>query len=156
MSHTTTRMLLLSAAAACASTTPSRTPARKPNAQPEFEEQKALFEWARNRAVLTKHPELQLLSASLNGVKLSKATAGKAKAAGMLAGEWDVRLPVARGGFIGLIVEMKAGKNGLTDAQKLYRKGMEFEGHRTAVCYSWIEAKAEIEGYLAMARTLRG
>lgn len=155
MSHATTRMLISQAFSALAEAQIVRS-TRKPNAQPEFEEQKALFEWARNRAVLTKHPELQLLSASLNGMKLSKATAGKAKAAGMLAGEWDVRLPVARGGFIGLIVEMKAGKNGLTDAQKLYRKGMEFEGHRTAVCYSWIEAKAEIEGYLAMARTLRG
>ena len=127
--------------------TPKKT--RKRREEPEFLEQSALFEWARNPAVLAKHPALKLMSSSLNGVKLSKAQAGKAKAAGMLKGEWDVKLPVPRGGHTGLIIEMKAGRNTLTDEQKDYQRDMRAEGWATAVCYSWTEAKDEIVDYLA-------
>lgn len=49
-------------------------------------------------------------AASLNGVKLSKAQAGKAKAAGMVAGEPDVRIydpPPALPWHVGTMLEMK-------------------------------------------------
>ena len=75
-----------------------------------------------------------------------------AKRGGMLKGEWDVRLPVARGGYIGLIIEMKAGKNKLTPEQKYYEMRMKAEGHYTCVCYDWLSAKAVIEGYLEMQK----
>lgn len=128
-------------------------PAKKPKAQPEFHEQCALFEWSRNPAVRMQYPALRLLSASLNGVKLTKAQAGKAKAAGMLTGESDVRLPVARGGFAGLLVEMKHGRNTATEEQLAYGADMEAEGHKFHVCYSWEEARAVITDYLDMPRT---
>lgn len=123
---------------------------RKPRAQPEFQHQSALFTWARNPAVLAAHPELALLSCSLNGVKLTAAQAGKAKAAGMLKGEWDVRLPVARGPYVGLLIEMKAGKNTLTPEQKDYGLAMAREGHALTVCYDWEAAKAAILTHLAL------
>lgn len=122
----------------------------------EHQEQAALFKWARNPAVLTKYPELSLMSCSLNGVKLSAAQAGKAKAAGMLKGEHDIRLPVARGGFIGLSIEMKLGKNKPTDEQIKYGKRLAAEGWLVRYCWSWTDAKAEIEAYLAMKKTLIG
>lgn len=117
----------------------------------EFQHQCALFEWARNPAVLAKHPELDLLSSSLNGVRLTKAQAGKAKAAGMLKGEFDVKLPVARGGYIGLIVEMKAGRNKPTDEQTWYGVRMAEEGHKIAVHWDWEDARDEILAYLALS-----
>ena len=128
---------------------------RKPRAQPEFQHQSALFTWARNPAVLAAHPELALLSCSLNGVKLSKAQAGKAKAAGMLSGEWDVRLPVARGPYVGLIIEMKAGKNKLTPEQKDYGFAMAREGHALAVCYDWEVARDAILMHLRLGHFAR-
>lgn len=124
-------------------------PSRARRAEPEFLEQAALFTWARNPAVLAKYPALDLLSCSLNGVKLTKAQAGKAKAAGMLKGEFDVKLPVARGGHIGLIIEMKAGRNKPTDEQLWYAYRMSEEGWRTQVCWSWTDAKYEIIRYLS-------
>lgn len=133
---------------------PETPPAKdvKRKAQPEYEEQCALFEWARNPAVLNQLPALKLLSSSLNGVKLSKAQAGKAKAAGMLAGESDVKLPVSRGKWIGLIIEMKAGQNTATEEQLKYGSLMEAEGHSFHICYSWQEAKGIIENYLSLPR----
>jgi len=125
-------------------------PARRRS--PEFSEQCALFLWARNPATLRKYPELRLLSCSLNGVKLSKAQAGKAKAAGMLAGEHDVRLPVARGTYTSLSIEMKAGDNQPTKAQLEYGALLEAEGGCVRYCWSWIEAKEAIEHYLGLGK----
>lgn len=119
---------------------------------PEHREQCALFEWARNPLVTKKHPELRLLSASLNGVKLSTSQAVKAKKAGMLKGEHDVRLPVARGGYVGLSIEMKAGDNRPTDYQLEYGSLLEAEGWKVVYAWSWTEAKTEIEQYLAGPR----
>ena len=116
----------------------------------EQQNQEALFSWARNPATLAKYPALDLLSSSLNGVKLTMMQAVFAKRGGMLKGEWDIRLPVARGQYIGLVIEMKAGKNKLTAEQKTYEMRMKEEGHYTAVCYDWVSAKAIIEGYLEM------
>lgn len=124
----------------------------KPRAQPEFLEQSALFTWARNPAVRRQYPALKLLSASLNGVKLTKAQAGKAKAAGMLAGEHDVRLPVARGRWIGLSIEMKTGGNQPTRDQLDYGQALEAEGWRVAYCWRWTDAKDIIIEYLSHPR----
>lgn len=125
---------------------------RKFRAQPEFDEQCALFSWARDPLARKIYPGLRLLSSSLNGVKLTKAQAGKAKAAGMLTGESDVRLPVPRGRWIGLIIEMKAGKNTATDEQLAYGKEMEAEGHRFRICYSATAAQEIIIEYLSLPR----
>lgn len=129
--------------------------ARKRRAQPEFEHQCALFTWARNPATLRKHPALDLLSCSLNGVKLTAAQAGKAKASGMLKGEYDVKLPVARGPYIGLVIEMKAGKNKLTEEQEWYGQRMEDEGWKRETCWTWDAARMAIEDYLGWPSLLR-
>ena len=122
----------------------------------EHQEQAALFQWARNPAVLKMYPELALMSCSLNGVKLSKAQAGKAKAAGMLKGEHDIRLPVARGGFIGLSIEMKWGKNKPTEEQLEYGRRLRAEKWFVCYCWSWTEAKIHIMAYLASGKTNLG
>jgi hypothetical protein len=122
---------------------------KKRNAQPEWEHQVALFQWARNPAVRTRHPELRLLAASLNGVHLSKAQAGKAYAAGMLKGEHDVRLPVPRGPYVGLSIEMKAGKNKPTPEQMEYGELIAAEGWDVAYCWTWEAARDALVAYLA-------
>lgn len=122
---------------------------RKPRREsPEYLEQKALFQWIRNPATLRKYPSLKLAHCSLNGVKLSRAQAGKASATGMLAGVFDVRVPAARGGYHGLELEMKAGDNTPTTKQLEWGSGMEAEGYKVAFAWSWVEAKEIIEAYL--------
>lgn len=118
----------------------------------EFDHQCALFEWARNPAVLASYPELHLLSSSLNGVALTKAQAGKAYAAGMLKGEHDIRLPIARGPYIGLTIEMKAGKGKPTSKQLEYGERMHAAGHKVYYFWDWIDARAAILLYLQMKK----
>lgn len=127
-------------------------PHRKARLQPEFASQCALFQWAHLPSVIRMLPGIELLEGSLNGVKLTKAQAGKAKAAGMLRGAHDVRLPVARGRWIGLSIELKAGDNSATADQLRIAGLLEAEGWRVCFIWDWIEAKTVITEYLFLPR----
>jgi hypothetical protein len=126
---------------------------KKRRNEPEFQAQAALFTWSRNPVVRRSYPALDLLSCSLNGVKLTAAQAGKAKAAGLLKGEYDIKLPVSRGQYIGLIIEMKAGRNKPTPEQEWYGKRMKEEGWCGSVCWDWEDARDMIVWYLKQDRS---
>lgn len=119
---------------------------------PEHDEQAALIRW-RDMFAPTE-PELKWLHASLNGVKLTKAQAGKAKAAGMTPGVWDLFLPVPNQnsmgeGWCGLYIEMKVGRNVLTSDQVAFRDALALQ-YRFDVCRSWAEAALTICQYLRL------
>lgn len=122
----------------------------------EFLHQKALFDYARRPDIQRQYPGIDLLEGSMNGVKLTKAQAGKAKAAGMLKGSHDVKLPVARGPFKGLSIEMKFGRNKLTEEQEWYGARLREEGWRVATCWSWTDARAVIIEYLCQIDLFAG
>lgn len=117
----------------------------------EFNHQAALFAWARLPAVVSAYPGIDLLEGSMNGVRLTKAQAGKARAAGMLKGSHDVKLPVARGPYVGLSIEMKFGRNKPTDEQEWYAKRLREEGWRVEFCWDWTEARGIVIEYLTQA-----
>ena len=72
----------------------------------EYLEQVNIFAWRNIESV--KYPELRLLTASANGVKLSIGLAMKARRAGMLPkGYPDLFMPVKRGEYSGLFIELK-------------------------------------------------
>jgi hypothetical protein len=114
----------------------------------EHANQVALITWARMKPVIAAYPGIDLLEASLNGVKLTKAQAGKAKAAGMLKGALDLNLPVARGPYHGMRIEMKFGKNDMTDEQRWHAKRLQEEGWKVVTCWTWTEARDAIVEYL--------
>lgn len=125
-------------------------------AQHEFEHQAALIAWARNPATRRVYPGIELLNGSLNGVHLSKAQAGKAKAAGMLKGLPDLHLPVPRGGFVGLWIEMKYGRNKTTPEQDERIAALRAHHHRVEVCYDWPTARQIIVEYLTQGDLFDG
>ena len=77
----------------------------------EGAEQATLMDWAALMA--GRWPELQLLFHVPNGGARGKAEAARMKRQGVKAGVPDLMLPVARGGYHGLFLEMKAalGRN---------------------------------------------
>ena len=109
--------------------------------QSESEEQIALFDWA--GYLVKQHPELALLYHIPNGGHRHRTTAIRLKAEGVKSGVPDVCLPVARGGFHGLYIEMKAGKNKPTDNQRRWLEDLTEQGYYAAVCHGW-EAASEI------------
>ena len=114
--------------------------------QPEHTEQVALFRWAGYQQ--RRLPELALMFAIPNGGKRSKATAARLKAEGVRAGIPDICLPVARGEYHGLFIEMKAGRNKPTPPQVQWHMRLSQQGYRVAVCWGWAAAREVIEEYL--------
>jgi len=114
----------------------------------EHEEQKALFQWAGLAA--GAHPELRLMYAIPNGGHRLKAVAGKLAAEGVKAGVPDTCLPVARGEFHGLYIEMKRRDGGaLSGPQRQWIADLNDHGYQAECCYGWDEAREVIEDYLA-------
>lgn len=112
----------------------------------EHDHQRTLIEWtAANRQA---HPELRLLFAIPNGGQRSKAAAGKLKAEGVKAGVPDLFLPVARWGFSGLFLEMKAGEGKPTKNQKRWLADLFREGYAWAICWTWEQAAQTLVEYL--------
>ena len=117
----------------------------------ESQEQRCLFEWAALQK--GKHPELGLLYAVPNGSFRHKATAGRLKAEGVKAGVPDVVLPVARGNFHGLYIELKRQKNSQTsDAQKDWIDALNAQGYLAIICRGWAEASDAIMQYLTATK----
>lgn len=112
----------------------------------ESEEQCALFQWA--EMMSRKHSELSLLYHIPNGGARSKGTAGRLKAEGVKSGVPDLCLPVARGKYHGLYIEMKVGKNKPTENQVKWISALLEQGYQAKVCYGWQDAAAVIERYL--------
>lgn len=114
---------------------------------PEFQMQVALFNWA--ELFMRKYPPLKWMKGSMNGVQLTKAQAGKAKAAGMKKGEHDITLTVSRGGYAGLSIELKSGANKPTKEQLEYGEWLIQQGWRVEYCWDhWDKAAAIIQDYL--------
>ena len=118
---------------------------KRRNAQPEAIEQAKVIAWA--RASERNYPYLQLLHCSLNGVKMTKAQAGRAIAQGMLSGVPDLFLPVPKNGYHGLFIEMKYGSNKVTENQEKFLQNAANVGYAVSVCYSANEAIKRIEDY---------
>lgn len=113
----------------------------------ESEEQQALFRWAAYEACVM--PELKLLYHVPNEGQRTRANGGRMKAEGLKAGVPDICLPVARGGFHGLYIELKRIKGGkLSEAQADWLERLAGEGHYCTVCKGWDAAKQTITAYL--------
>lgn len=112
----------------------------------EAAEQIALFSWA--AYMQNTYPELELLFHIPNGGSRNKIEAANLKRQGVKAGIPDLFLPVARGGWHGLFIEMKAGKNKETENQKSWGFKLKYQGYLTAVCYGWEAAADVIKAYL--------
>jgi hypothetical protein len=113
----------------------------------EHQEQSALIEWVRKTQA--RIPQLALLYAVPNGARVAPGTANKLKAEGLLAGVPDLCLPVARGGYHALYIEMKSAIGKASPEQVAYMELLMDEGNMTAVCNGWEIAQAVIYSYLA-------
>lgn len=136
---------------------PAPTPQSIAKTHTEEAEQTALFCWSALPETQKLYPQLKWMFAIPNGGLRDKITAGKLKAAGVKAGVWDIFLPVPvsmfkTGGGVsnwyhGLFIEMKVGKNDLSDKQVEFKQAMN-NVYAMSVCYSWEQAKEAIISYL--------
>lgn len=112
----------------------------------EHEEQVALFAWA--AAQEGAFPELALLFAIPNGGYRPMTTAAALSAEGVKAGVPDCCLPIARGRYHSLWIEMKRKPNKPTMEQELWIARLRAAGCMAVVCYGADEAIRVIGHYL--------
>ena len=82
-----------------------------------------------------------------NEGKRSLSYAARMKRMGLRSGFPDLLVPLARGGYHGLFIEMKYEKNKTTKEQKEWLERLAAEGYACAVCYGAAEAIKIIESY---------
>jgi hypothetical protein len=131
------------------------TPEQLAKSGSEHAHQTALFCWAALPETKVMYPELKWMFAIPNGGFRDKITAGKLKAEGVKPGVWDIFLPVPIYGdydhlkYVGLWIEMKAGRNDLTEEQAEFGTYIAAQGlYRMEICWSWQAARDMIIEYL--------
>jgi len=115
----------------------------------EDDECKNLWQWAQYIPALNDY-----LYHVPNGGKRNVREAARMKAMGVRAGVHDYHLPVPRGEYTGLWIEMKAPrphKSTVSQPQRDWSQKMVFTGHAVFVCYGWMQAKRAFEWYLRLA-----
>jgi len=118
---------------------------RKP-VQREADIQAALFEWAAHQS--GKYPELRLMFHVPNGGRRDIVTAAKLKREGVKSGVPDICLPVARGQYHGLFIELKGEGGHLQESQRQWISELTAQGYAARVCFGFDEAVKIITNYL--------
>lgn len=114
----------------------------------EHAHQVALFMFfAQNRE---KYPETEWMYAIPNGGERNIAVAGRLKAEGVKTGVSDICLPVFRGGFHGLYVEMKKPGGKESEKQKEFGTFLKTQGYMYQCCDHWEKARDLIVDYLSL------
>ena len=116
----------------------------------EKEEQIALFDWAAYR------PDLHLLHHIPNEGRRSIQHAMSLKRQGVKPGVPDICLPVARGKYHGLYIELKTTGGRPTPEQREWQRELLEEGYCAAVCYGFEQAKQTIDWYMRGAKNETG
>lgn len=115
----------------------------------ETQEQIRLFDWALEER--KRFPALKLMYHIPNEGKRDAKNAAILKKMGLKRGVPDVHLPVARGEYHSLYIEMKRIVDAdLTEAQGWWMKQLRQEGNCAVVCFGWKAAAATLEWYLAL------
>lgn len=116
----------------------------------ETQHQITLFDWAKQPKIRARYPELKYLFHIKNETTEGAARVAVDARMGVKKGVPDLLLPVPRGGFHGLFIEMKNEKGRPSEAQKWWIKEMIEQGYRCEICYGWKEAAEVLECYLQM------
>lgn len=120
----------------------------------ERKSQAAVIDWANWAS--GQWPELRFLFAVPNGDKRSAVTASLLVSQGVKPGVPDLILPVARGGFVSLAIEMKRKPNTPTQLQREWLNALQGFGWCALVCYGAGEAITALEAYVKAPRTIIG
>ena len=121
----------------------------------ERQHQQAVMKWARQPSIRERWPELALLHHIKNETTGGAAELAADKAMGVKKGVPDLCLPVARGGFHGLYIEMKTPSGKASAAQRWWVTRLTEQGYRAVVCHGYDAAVAELCWYLSLPKEVR-
>lgn len=116
----------------------------------EAQHQANVIKWSRQPEIRSKWPELALLHHIPNGGTRDAIEGRHLKQAGVKQGVPDLCLPVARGRYHGLYIEMKTETGRTSDAQKWWGEQLLKQGYMWEICHGWESAVRVLEWYLSL------
>ncbi len=118
----------------------------------EAQHQAAVMKWSRQPEIRSKWPELALLYHIPNGGTRDVIEGRHLKQQGVKRGVPDLCLPVARGTYHALYVELKTDTGRATAEQLWWGEQLDGQGNMWQVCHGWEAAVATLEWYLSLPR----
>ncbi len=118
----------------------------------ENQHQTTLFKWTRQPKIRAALPELKLLYHIKNETKEGPAQVAVDRAMGVKKGVPDLCLPVARGKYHALYIEMKTERGKTSQAQEWWIKALGDAGAFACVCKGWQAAAKMLEWYLSLPK----
>lgn len=119
----------------------------------EHAEQSALMQWARLHE--ERWPELRYFFAIPNGAMRSREQAVWFKAEGLKKGAPDTCLPVPRGPYAGLYIEMKTERGDPSPDQLEWLEFLNSQGYLAALAFGFDQAVDTLTHYLNLPRPER-
>ena len=116
----------------------------------ESKHQRAVLKWSLQPSVLEKWPELKLLFHIKNEERSGAREVAIDKAMGVKKGVPDLCLPVPRGCYHGLYIEMKNETGRPTREQSWWGVELSGQGYYWEVCKGWESAVRVIEWYMTL------
>lgn len=116
--------------------------------------QMAIFCWSNLAEVKKQYPVLQYMFAIPNGGWRGMIQGAALKAEGVKPGVPDILLPVKRGLWSGLFIELKRPSSGNRPQGKVSSEQQDFiyfltiQGYKCRVCVGWIQARDQIVNYM--------
>lgn len=116
----------------------------------EDQHQINVIKWTQQPAVRERWPELKLLYHIPNERKCDPRQGKKLRLMGVRRGVPDLHLPVPRGRYHGLYIEMKTESGSMTEDQKWWMKELKGQGNAYALCHGWEVATRILEWYMTL------
>jgi hypothetical protein len=118
----------------------------------ETQHQIAVFKWSRQPSIRSKWPELDLLHHIKNETTDGPKQVAIDRAMGVKRGVPDLCLPVPRGQYHSLYIEMKTETGRASPDQKWWGEQLMNQGYMWEVCHGWKSAVRVLEWYLTLKK----
>ena len=116
----------------------------------EAQEQICVIKWSQQPHIRQKWPELSMLHHIKNETTEGPRQVAVDKANGVKKGVPDLHLPVARGRYHSLYIEMKTETGRTSPEQGWWIEHLNAEGNFAEVCHGWQSAVRVIEWYMTL------
>lgn len=116
----------------------------------ESQHQMAVIKWTQQASIRQKWPELKLLFHIPNERHCTPQQGKNLQRMGVKRGVPDLFLPVPRGRYNGLWIEMKSETGSATDDQEWWGEQLLGQGYMWEVCHGWTSAVRVLEWYLSL------
>lgn len=123
----------------------------------EMKHQSAVIRWSQQASIRSRWPELKLLFHIKNENREGGAQAVAIdKAMGVKKGVPDLCLPVPRGNYCGLYIEMKSLSGKARQEQQWWIDELGAQGYLAIVCKGYVEAINALKEYLELPKVRHG